>query len=149
MVDIGLTGLQIYLVCHDEGYTQTIINAVTSMNGQLSMCHFHQSTTNFNNKRDLNEIKKKILQSDAVIAVISPKFMSSKQMQYELALAQDMKKDIIVLRDAVDLPKEFYVSPVIDVTISETQNVAEVLRTKISQGLLSKEGTRLQVFLFV
>ena len=130
MAEKEAIGKKVYWICTDDECFQSVIDVITT--GKLAKCIFYKSAKTFDKISDSIDVKRKIFESDFVIAEINQQLMDSNQMQYELAVAQDMKKDIIVLRHLVDLPKAFNVSPILDLDILDTPNLADILEKKIS-----------------
>ena len=114
---------KIYLICTDDEYFKSVIDVIT-----LAKCY---KSAKLDTISDSIDVRRKLFESSLVIAVIDEKFMDCTQNQYELAVAQDMKKNIIVLRHLVDMPKAFNVSPILELDMLEIQNFADILEKKI------------------
>ena len=125
MAMVEAMGKKVYLIGTEDERFQPVIEVIAT--GKLAKCIFYKSAKTF----DSIDIKRKIFESDFVIAQINQQFMDSNKKQYELAVAQDMKKDIIVLRNLVNLPKAFNVSPILDLDILDNENLVDLLEQKI------------------
>ena len=110
---MGFEGQHIYIICKNNENDRAIVEVIKK--GSLSKCQFYYSTCDFKTVQDSLEIKRKISGSTVVIAIVNEKLMSDDQLQYELALAVDFNRALIVVRDGTTLPDIFEGANITDI----------------------------------
>ena len=147
MADIAFHRQQIYIICNSHKNDNEIVDTIKE--GSLSNCQFLETTHDLKSVQDSLEIKRKISESIVVIAVMNQKLMSDDQLQYELALAVDFNRVVVVVRDGTSLPDIFEGTSIIDINKDDGGNWIKNLEAAIEDEIIKQTRTGWSYFIII